>query len=152
MGSFGRFVAARREILGLSQRDLARASGVKQPLISAIESGRRTATSAAQEALSAALRVRPSKALEHYRTQVVDLVYANKGVHVFLFGSVALGADDSDSDLDLLVEFAPDADIVDLLSLEEELAELLTVPVDVISAGSSSALALKARSEAVAYA
>lgn len=62
-----------------------------------------------------------------------------------LFGSVARGDDDPGSDLDLLVTFPPDADIVTLLALEEELAELLTVRVDVVSSGSSGRVLDRAR-------
>jgi predicted nucleotidyltransferase len=62
---------------------------------------------------------------------------------------VALGNDQPDSDLDLLVTFPPDADIVTLLTLEDELSELLTVPVDVVSAGSSGPMLERALAEAV---
>ena len=41
-----------------------------------------------------------------------------------VFGSVARGEDDPGSNLDLLVTFPPDAGIVTLLTLEEELANI----------------------------
>jgi sugar-phosphatase len=44
----------------------------------------------------------------------------------------------------------PGRDIVDLLALQAELEDLLTVPVDVVSAGSSGAVAERARAESVA--
>ena len=62
---------------------------------------------------------------------------------------MAIGSDQPDSDLDLIVTFPPDADIVTLLTLEEELSELLTVPVDVVSAGSSGPIRERALAEAV---
>lgn len=83
------------------------------------------------------------------REQVLATVGAVGGTDVRVFGSVANGTDRPDSDLDLLVTFPPTADIVTLLSLEEELSDLLTVPVDVVSAGSSGPLLTHAMSEAV---
>jgi len=143
-------VTTRRKLLGLTQRELARRSGVKQPLISAIESGKRDATPPVAQALARALEVRPSVALAGLRDEVVRVVRANRGRAAHVFGSVARREDLCGSDLDLMVEFEADADIADLLALEEELGELLTVPVDVISAGSSSAVTAEARREMVA--
>lgn len=71
------------------------------------------------------------------------------GTDARIFGSVANGTDQPDSDLDLLVSFPADADIVTLLTLEEELSDLLTVPVDVVSMGSSGPVLTRALSEAV---
>ena len=143
------FIATRRKLLGLTQRELSRLSGVKQPLISAIESGRREATASVSQALADALQVRPSVALKHMLADVRKIVRANHGRAAFLFGSIARGQDVPGSDVDLLVEFDEVADIADLLTLEDELEQLLTVPVDVISAGSSSRVTAKARRETV---
>ncbi len=52
-----------------------------------------------------------------------------------LFGSVARGDDTAASDIDFLVEFAPDSSLFDLLHIGEELEALLGVSVDVVSAG-----------------
>lgn len=139
----------RRAATGLTQRELAEASGVKQPLIAAIESGTRQPTEAVRRSLEDALRVRPSQLLQAARVQVLAAVRAVGGTDVRVFGSVASGTDHPDSDLDLLVTFPPAADIVTLLTLEEELAELLTVPVDVVSAGSSGPVLERALAEAV---
>ena len=143
------FVVTRRKLLGLTQRELSRLTGVKQPLISAIESGRREPTASVRQALESALQLRPSIALEHMQADVRRIVKTNHGRAAYLFGSVARGQDGPGSDVDLLVEFDEGADIVDLLTMEEELAELLTIPVDVISAGSSSKVTYEARREAV---
>jgi predicted nucleotidyltransferase len=122
---------------------------VKQPLISAIESGKREATVPVALALADALQLRPSVALARLRSDVLDIMHANRGRAVHIFGSVARGEDAPGSDLDLMVEFDEGADIADLLAMEEELSELLTVPVDVISSGSSSRVTARARSEMV---
>lgn len=67
-----------------------------------------------------------------------------------MFGSVATRTDRPGSNLDLLVTFEEGRDIVDLLALEADLAALLTVRVDVVSAGSTGRVAERARREAVA--
>lgn len=56
-------------------------------------------------------------------------------VQVWVFGSVARGVDGVDSDLDLLVRFAPEASIFDLVEFEGDLASLLGVRVDIVSEG-----------------
>ena len=71
------------------------------------------------------------------------------GTNVRVVGSVAAGTDEVGSDLDLIVEFPPEADIVTLLGLEDDLCALLTVPVDVISAGSSGSLGKATGTQAV---
>lgn len=139
----------RRAAADLTQRDLAAASGVKQPLIAAIESGHRQPSDTVREALDRALQVRPSQLLKVAREQVLAAVAAVGGSDVRVFGSVANDEDQPGSDLDLVVTFPPDADIVTLLTLEERLSELLTVPVDVISAGSSGPVGERALAEAL---
>ncbi len=71
------------------------------------------------------------------------------GTDVRVFGSVAHGTDQPDSDVDLLVTFPPGSDIVTLLTLQEDLSYLRTVPVDVVSAGSSGPVLERALAEAV---
>ena len=139
----------RRAAAGLTQRELADASGVKQPLIAAIESGARQPTEATRRALDTALQVRPSQLLHAARPEVLAAVRAVGGTDVRVDGSVAVGTDQPDSDLDLLVTFPPGADIVTLLTLEEELSALLTVPVEVVSAGSTGPVLERALAEAV---
>jgi Predicted nucleotidyltransferases len=144
------FVRARRSILSLSQRRLAERAGIKQPLVAAIESGRREPSDAARTALDRALALRPSVALAARREQVRDL-FARAGLpEPSVFGSVARGTDVIGSDLDLLVNFTDRHDIVDLLALEHDLAALLTVKVDVIDARSGGRVVDRARAEAAA--
>jgi len=54
---------------------------------------------------------------------------------VALFGSVARGDDHEGSDVDFLVEFERGSSLFDLLHPQDELTQLLGVPVDVLSAG-----------------
>lgn len=139
----------RRAAAGMTQRELAEVSGVKQPLIAAIERGTRQPTDPVRQALEGALHVRPSQLLEVARDRVLAAVAAAGGTDVRIFGSVASGDDQPGSDVDLVVTFPPGADIVTLLELEVELAGLLTVPVDVVSAGSSGGALERALAGAV---
>lgn len=142
-------LALRRAVARLTQRQLAEASGVKQPLIAAIERGSRVPSSAAWAALSSALRIRPSALLRARRAEVLAAVAEIGGRDPVVFGSVARGMDDPESDVDLLVTFPPEADIVTLLTLQEELTDLLTVPVDIVSAGSTESVVDRALAEGV---
>ena len=49
-----------------------------------------------------------------------------------VFGSVARGDDREDSDVDLLVDFAPGTDIIDIIDIKHELEDVLGVPVDLV--------------------
>lgn len=69
------------------------------------------------------------------RDEVLRIVRANRGRRAFLFGSVARNEATPSSDVDVLVEFEPGSSLFDLMHLEEELRELLGVPVDVVSTG-----------------
>jgi predicted nucleotidyltransferase len=53
-----------------------------------------------------------------------------------VFGSVARGEDGPDSDVDLLVDFAPGTGLFGLATLERELEEILHVDVDLAPADS----------------
>lgn len=124
-----------RQSAGVSQRELARRSGVHQPNIAAYEAGRRVPTAEVLQRLLGALEPRPSAVLSRHRAQVADLVRAHRGERVRVFGSVARGDDVPGSDVDLIVDFAPDADLFDLAELTAALEDLLGVRVDVVSAG-----------------
>jgi predicted nucleotidyltransferase len=54
-------------------------------------------------------------------------------LHVALFGSLARGEAGPDSDIDVMVELAPDAriDLFDYMALTEYIADLFPVKVDV---------------------
>ncbi|MFG6161340.1 nucleotidyltransferase family protein [Schaalia turicensis] len=79
-----------------------------------------------------------------------ELIKAHQGTGRFwVFGSVARGEANSESDYDLLVEFLPDASYFDLVALEMKLSELLETPVDVMSSRSKGYVADYARAEAI---
>lgn len=78
----------------------------------------------------------PLRALvEAHRDEIKATVARHRGASVAIFGSVARGDESPQSDVDFLVEFLPGSSLFDLARLELDLAELLGVAVDVVSAG-----------------
>ena len=67
------------------------------------------------------------------REEIIALAAKHKAEHVRVFGSVARGEADDESDVDLLVSFKPGASLFDLMDLKEASESLLRVPVDVVS-------------------
>lgn len=117
----------------MSQSELAARSGVAQSNIAAYEAGRRRLSEAMLDRLLRAIAPRPSEALERHRGQIARIVARYPVAHVRVFGSVARGEDDRDSDVDILVDPEPGATIFDLTALALELEALLGVRVDVVS-------------------
>ena len=146
---FGTLLRRRREAVGLSQRALAKLSGVQQPVISLVESGAREASPSVRAALASALAVRPSQVVPRLRARALQLIAERGGSDARIFGSVARGVDRPGSDIDLIVRLEPGRDIVDLLTLEEQLSDLFTFDVDVIADDSTGAVIEQARREAV---
>lgn len=78
--------------------------------------------------------MRPSEVLKKYRLEVVKIMQRYPRLsNLRVVGSVARREDTEKSDIDFLVDLAPDAGLFDLGGLHEDLEELLGVPVDVIS-------------------
>ncbi len=79
--------------------------------------------------------MRPSEAIAG-RLDAVRAVIARYPVgNPRVFGSVARGEDDEESDLDLLVDQTERTTLFDLAGLESELSDLLGVRVDVLTPG-----------------
>lgn len=146
---FANVLRTRREAAQLTQHGLAELTGVKQPLISAIENGHRKGSDATRQALRNALPIRPSQLLAAKRAEVLELLASHRVSEPQVFGSVACGEDQPDSDIDLLVRFPDDADIVDLLELAEELSNLIGAQVDLVSLAGEGAVLERAKAEAV---
>lgn len=142
-GAAATLLAAARGRRGVTQRELARTAGVAQSTVAAIESGRRQPSVAMLERLLDAAgfsletrlvnTIRPSVLLEHHREALGEVLARFPVTQVWVFGSVARGDDRPDSDLDLLVELEPDASVIDIIGLDEELSAVLGCPVDVIT-------------------
>lgn len=118
---------------GLTQDELARRSGVRQPNVAAYESGQRQPSSTMLDRLLAAARPRPSAVLEGHRDEIRRIAERHHVSNVRVFGSAAAGTDTPDSDLDLLVTPDDHMSLLDLASLIVELETLLEIRVDVVS-------------------
>lgn len=78
----------------------------------------------------------PLRALvEQRRLEIKGLAARHRGLAIALFGSVARGQEQRDSDLDFLVELEPGSSLFDLVRLQDDLRALLEHPVDVVSLG-----------------
>lgn len=72
------------------------------------------------------------------REEIIALAAKHKAGHVRVFGSVARGDANDDSDVDLLVSFEPGASLFDLIDLKEDAEQLLGTSVDIVSEGGIS--------------
>ena len=93
---------------------------------------------------------RPLRALvDSRRDEIKAIVARHHGRSVAIFGSVARGEEQPGSDIDFLVELAPGARPIEILSIGVELEEALGVKVDV---GTPTALRERLRDEVLAEA
>lgn len=125
-----------RRAAGVSQAELAQRSGVAQPNIAAYETGRRRPSPTMVERLRDALRPRPSQAALDHREEILAALARHGMSDVRIFGSAATGTDRPGSDLDLLVDIAADADLLDLIDGAAAVEDIVGVPVDVVTSRS----------------
>lgn len=89
--------------------------------------------------------------LRDKREEIVRIAAANGASHVRVFGSVARGEDDEDSDIDFLVDLRSEASLWDLGALTADLESALGRRVDVVEPQALwPRIARKALTEAVA--
>jgi predicted nucleotidyltransferase/DNA-binding XRE family transcriptional regulator len=138
-----------RKAAGLSQTELARRVRVPQSVVSEYEGGKREPSvpmlarlvaGTGHELTLGLQRVddsvrglpdsRLGRLLRRRRRAVMAAVQRAGGANVRVFGSAARGDDRPDSDIDLLVDLPPHASLLDMLTLEDELARILQVEVD----------------------
>ena len=67
------------------------------------------------------------------RAQILQIAARNGVKRLRVFGSVARGTDDGQSDVDFLVELAPDRSLLDLGNFLYEVRSLLGKEVDVVT-------------------
>jgi predicted nucleotidyltransferase len=67
------------------------------------------------------------------RESILEIAARYQAINVRLFGSVARGEDQSDSDVDFLVDFRPGSTLLDQVGLIEALSKKLGRKVDVVS-------------------
>jgi len=77
--------------------------------------------------------MKPSIALDAHRAEIRQIVEANRSVNARVFGSVLRGADTEGGDLDILVDPDPGMTLLNIGSIRRQLAQLLGVPVDVLT-------------------
>lgn len=147
--SIGEALRRRRVDAGLSQRKLALRSGVPQPNIAAYETGRRAPAIETLQRLDGALSIPTFERLRATRESIIRAAEGRRLGDVRVFGSVARGEADADSDVDLLVHPDPEATIFDLAGFMDEVAELLGVGVDVVSDRGRGPTMDRIRAEAV---
>lgn len=117
-----RVLAVRAMLLeGESQRDIAVRFGLTQPAISYQVSRERTDG------------VRPSELIAAGKGVLRHVAEARGFADLAVFGSVARGEDQPNSDLDLLVQPPNDADLFDLQRLEDTFEAIIGRKVDVVS-------------------
>ncbi len=74
--------------------------------------------------------------LQAKREDILRLAEQYGAHNVRIFGSVARGEDDEQSDIDLLVDMEPGRSLLDVVGLWQDLQELLECKVDVVTEGS----------------
>lgn len=77
--------------------------------------------------------MRPSELLRSNRAAIRRVVMAHRAVNARVFGSVALGTDTENSDLDILIDPTAETTLFDIGAIRYELRQLLGVRVDVLT-------------------
>lgn len=67
------------------------------------------------------------------RNRILTLAAKHGAMNIRVFGSVARGEERADSDIDFLVEMAPDRSLMDIGGLQMDLQETLAHRVDVVT-------------------
>ena len=122
-----RAVAARADLVravrqataqGMTQAQIAAAIGRSQPEVSRLLRFHGTSPSAMR--------------LRRCRAELIGLIKSAGGSNVRVFGSVATGSDHERSDIDLLFTMRRPLSLMQLGTLEQRLAELVGVTVDLV--------------------
>lgn len=77
--------------------------------------------------------MRPSEVLPKHRDTIRQLVLQAGMSNPRVFGSVLLGEDQDDSDLDILIDPAPRTSLLDLAGLQIEIETQIGVKVDLLT-------------------
>jgi predicted nucleotidyltransferase len=74
--------------------------------------------------------------IKQYRESILEIAYLYKAKDIKVFGSVARGDYDENSDIDFLVSFSDEAGLYDLIGLKQALQELFNCSVDIATPNS----------------
>jgi predicted nucleotidyltransferase len=77
--------------------------------------------------------INPQSPVRLKRAQILQIAAQNGVKRLRVFGSVARGTEDEQSDIDFLVELAPDRSLLDLGNFLYEVRSLLGKEVDVVT-------------------
>lgn len=77
--------------------------------------------------------MKPSDALRSHSAAIRRVVEAHRACNARVFGSVVLGLDTEQSDLDILIDPTPKTTLMDVAAIQVELERLLGVSVDVLT-------------------
>ncbi len=72
------------------------------------------------------------------RKAILDIAKRYGAINVRLFGSMARGTSTENSDVDLLVNMEPGSSLLDIISIKQDLEDLLGKKVDVVTENSIS--------------
>lgn len=145
----GALIRRARLDAGLTQSELARRAGLRQPSLAQMETGKRSVSGPMLERVLQAADYRPSLPLAESADRVRELA-ARRGLsNVRVFGSAVRGEDGFDSDVDLLVTPSGGSDLFDLALFADEVGRLIGFPVDVIADTSESTMLAEATRSAV---
>jgi uncharacterized protein len=77
--------------------------------------------------------VKPSEALRHRRQIILDAIKRHRLSNARVFGSTLRGTDREGSDLDLLVDAAPDVSLLDIVRAQREIEAETGIAVDLLT-------------------
>jgi uncharacterized protein len=72
------------------------------------------------------------------RADILRIAETNGAIRVRIFGSFARGTAQPESDLDLLIDFEPGRNLLDLVAIKQDIEDLLGRPVHVLTEASIS--------------
>ena len=88
-------------------------------------------------------------AIQHQRDAIHAIAKRHGALSIAVFGSVARGEEQPDSDTDFLVAFEQGASLLNLMRVQDDLEGLLGHSVDVVSVGGLKARDNHIRREAI---
>ena len=74
-----------------------------------------------------------SKLLRQHRNTIYELAQKHGAQSVSVFGSLARGDDNSNSDIDLLIELDPKRSLLDVISMKYAIEDLTGRKVDIVT-------------------